>query len=199
MTSSGANYDPTFVECTGFGQNTSNSAPSLFVESIAIDLDCSVYGSLFVKNDGTFDGNVTIGGNLEVKGNLQVGGPGSFGGVVSAAGFTYGGKSFFGANQFVVEAPATFLNTLKAAGASAFEGVVTAAKGLVAKALSVAPIPPGFNLNTQSVGSVNPPYYQPTNADGDPDETPIEFVPCVLSQLPPDAVVLAYLPNQNFN
>jgi hypothetical protein len=193
MTNSGANYDPTFVECTGFGQNTSNAAPSLFVESIAIDLDCSVYGSLFVTN------NIQVGKNVEIKGNLAVSGPGSFGGVVSAAGFTYGGKSFFGSNQFVVEAPATFLNTLKAAGASAFEGVVTAAKGLVAKALSVAPIPPGFNLNTQSVGSVNPPYYQPTNADGDPDETPIEFVPCVLSQLPPDAVVLAYLPNQNFN
>ena len=193
MTSSGANYDPTFVECTGFGQNTSNAAPSLFVESIAIDLDCSVYGSLFVTN------NVEVGKNVEIKGNLAVSGPGSFGGVVSAAGFTYGGKSFFGSNQFVVEAPATFLNTLKAAGASAFEGVVTAAKGLVAKALSVAPIPPGFNLNTQSVGSVNPPYYQPTNADGDPDETPIEFVPCVLSQLPPGAVVLAYLPNPNFN
>lgn len=193
MTSSGSNYDPTFVQCTGFGQNTSNAAPSLFVESIAIDLDCSVYGSLFVTN------NVEIGKNVEVKGSIAVSGPGSFGGVVSAAGFTYGGKSFFGSNQFVVEAPATFLNTLKAAGTSAFEGVVTAAKGLVAKALSVAPIPPGFNLNTQSVGSVNPPYYQPTNADGDPDETPIEFVPCVLSQLPPDAVVLAYLPNQNFN
>ena len=193
MTNSGANYNPTFVECTGFGQNTSNAAPSLFVESIAIDLDCSVYGSLFVTN------NVEVGKNVEIKGNLAVSGPGSFGGVVSAAGFTYGGKSFFGSNQFVVEAPATFLNTLKAAGASAFEGVVTAAKGLVAKALSVAPIPPGFNLNTQSVGSVNPPYYQPTNADGDPDETPIEFVPCVLSQLPPDAVVLAYLPNPNFN
>ena len=193
MTNSGANYDPTFVECTGFGQNTSNAAPSLFVESIAIDLDCSIYGSLFVTN------NIQVGKNVEIKGNLAVSGPGSFGGVVSAAGFTYGGKSFFGSNQFVVEAPATFLNTLKAAGASAFEGVVTAAKGLVAKALSVAPIPPGFNLNTQSVGSVNPPYYQPTNADGDPDETPIEFVPCVLSQLPPDAVVLAYLPNQNFN
>jgi len=193
MTSSGANYNPTFETCTGFGQNTSNAAPSLFVESIAIDLDCSVYGSLFVTN------NIQVGKNVEIKGNLAVSGPGSFGGVVSAAGFTYGGKSFFGSNQFVVEAPATFLNTLKAAGASAFEGVVTAAKGLVAKALSVAPIPPDFNLNAQSVGSVNPPYYQPTNADGDPDETPIEFVPCVLSQLPPDAVVLAYLPNPNSN
>ena len=186
-------YNAGFVEDQGFGQSPENAAPPLFLESIALDKDCSVYGSLFVTN------NIQVGKNVEIKGNLAVSGPGSFGGVVSAAGFTYGGKSFFGSNQFVVEAPATFLNTLKAAGASAFEGVVTAAKGLVAKALSVAPVPPGFNLNTQSVGSVNPPYYQPTNADGDPDETPIEFVPCVLSQLPPDAVVLAYLPNRNFN
>jgi len=189
MTSSGSDYNPTFVECTGFGQNTTNAAPSLFVESIAIDLDCSVYGSLFVTN------NVQVGKNVEIKGSLTVSGPGSFGGVVSAAGFTYGGRSFFGANQFVVEAPATFLNTLKTAGASAFEGVVTAAKGLVTKALSVAPIPPGFNRNTQSVESVNPPYYQPTDSDGNPIQTPIEFVPCVLSELPPGAVVLAYLPN----
>ena len=193
MTNSGANYDPTFVECTGFGQNTSNAAPSLFVESIAIDLDCSVYGSLFVTN------NIQVGKNVEIKGSLAVSGPGSFGGVVSAAGFTYGGRSFFGANQFVVEAPATFLNTLKAAGASAFEGVVTAAKGLVTKALSVAPIPPGFNRNTQSLESVNPPYYQPTDSDGNSIQTPVEFVPCILSELPPGAVVLAYLPNQIFN
>jgi hypothetical protein len=187
------NYSAGFVDDQGFGQSPENPAPPLFLESIALDQDCSVYGSLFVTN------NVQVGKNVEIKGNLAVGGPGSFGGVVSAAGFTYGGKSFFGSNQFVVEAPATFLNTLKAAGASAFEGVVTAAKGLVAKALSVAPIPPGFNVNTQSVQSVNPPYYRPTNADGDPDETPIEFFPCVLSELPPDAVVLAYLPNQIFN
>jgi len=199
MTNSGADYNPTFVECTGFGQNTTNAAPSLFVESIAIDLDCSVYGSLFVTNNVEVGKDVTIGGNIEVKGNLQVGGPGRFGGVVSAAGFTYGGKSFFGSNQFVVEAPATFLNTLKAAGASAFEGVVTAAKGLVAKALSVAPIPPNFNINNLSIEDTVSPYYRPTNADGDPDQTPIEFFPCVLSELPPDAVVLAYLPNQNFN
>ena len=193
MTSSGADYNPTFVECTGFGQNTTNAAPSLFVESIAIDLDCSVYGSLFVTN------NVQVGKNVEIKGSLAVNGPGSFGGVVSAAGFQVGKTSFGGAAGFVVDSPATFLNTLKTAGASAFEGVVTAAKGLVTKALSVAPIPPGFNGNTQSVESVNPTYYQPTDSDGNPIQTPIEFVPCIFSELPQDAVVLAYLPNQNFN
>ena len=70
MTSSGANYNPTFETCTGFGQNTSNAAPSLFVESIAIDLDCSVYGSLFVTN------NIQVGKNVEIKGSLAVsGGP----------------------------------------------------------------------------------------------------------------------------
>ena len=70
MTNSGANYDPTFVECTGFGQNTSNSAPSLFVESIAIDLDCSVYGSLFVTNDGEFGKSVTIQVDLKMGGSI---------------------------------------------------------------------------------------------------------------------------------
>jgi hypothetical protein len=193
MEDASPDYQPGIVQDAGFGQSPENPAPPLFLESIALDRDCSVYGSLFVTN------NAQVGKNVEIKGSLAVSGPGSFGGVVSAAGFTYGGRSFFGANQFVVEAPATFLNTLKAAGASAFEGVVTAATGLVAKALSVAPIPPGFNINTQSVQSVNPPYYQPTDSDGNPIQTPIEFVPCVLGELPPGAVVLAYLPNQIFN
>ena len=92
MTNSGANYDPTFVQCTGFGQNTSNTAPSLFVESIAIDLDCSVYGSLFVTNDGEFGKSVTIqvdlkmGGSIFASGNINSGASGNFSGTVSAAG-----------------------------------------------------------------------------------------------------------------
>jgi hypothetical protein len=92
MANSGANYDPTFVQCTGFGQNTSNAAPSLFVESIAIDLDCSVYGSLFVTKDGTFGENVTIqmnlnlGGAITAAGSISSGGNGNFSGVVAAAG-----------------------------------------------------------------------------------------------------------------
>ena len=207
MTNSGANYDPTFVECTGFGQNTSNAAPSLFVESLAIDLDCSVYGSLFVANNVEVDKNVEIKGNLavsgsgsfgknvEIKGNLAVSGPGSFGGVVSAAGFTYGGKSFFGSNQFVVEAPATFLNSLSTNGASSFGGLLSAATGIVSQTLS---IPPQFSNNQfsqsqsptlQSVGN-----YQPRDADGNPITTPIPFVPCTIGQLPENAVVLAYIP-----
>ena len=92
MTSSGANYNPTFETCTGKGQNTSNAAPSLFVESIAIDLDCSVYGSLFVTNDGEFGKSVTIqvdlklGGSISASGNINSGANGNFSGVVSAAG-----------------------------------------------------------------------------------------------------------------
>jgi hypothetical protein len=92
MTSSGADYNPTFVECTGFGQNTSNTAPSLFLESLAIDLDCSVYGSLFVTNNGTFDGNVTVqkdinlGGSIFASGTINGGSNANFSGTVSAAG-----------------------------------------------------------------------------------------------------------------
>jgi hypothetical protein len=92
MADSGADYPPLFVQCTGKGQNTSNAAPSLFVESIAIDLDCSVYGSLFVTNDGTFGKNVTIqmnlnlGGAITAAGSISSGGNGNFSGVVAAAG-----------------------------------------------------------------------------------------------------------------
>lgn len=147
-----------------------------------------MYGSLFVKNDGTFDGNVTIGGNLEVKGNLQVGGPGSFGGVVSAAGFTYGGKSFFGANQFVVEAPATFLNSLSATGSSTFQGLLTADTGVVAQTLSIPP------QSSNNQNTPNPAIYRPNNNDGDPSTNPLSFVPCLMDKLPLGAVVLAYVP-----
>jgi hypothetical protein len=193
------NYNPGLLDPPGYGQGVSNPAPPIFIESLAVNNDLSVGGSQYVTKTLNVQGVITGSSDQQLSGNLAVKGFGSFGGVVSAAGFTYGGRSFFGSNQFVVEAPATFLNTLKAAGTSSFEGVITAVKGLVAKALSVAPIPPGFNGNTQSVESVNPPYYQPTDSDGNPIQTPIEFVPCIFSELPKDAVVLAYLPNQNFN
>lgn len=186
-------YNPTQVISQGFGQSPENPAPSLFFKSVAIDKDFSVYGSLYTTDNAEVGGNVTIEGNLEVKGNLQVGGPGSFGGVVSAAGFTYGGKSFFGSKQFVVEAPATFLNSLSANGASTFQGLLTAATGVVTQALAIPP----QSSNNQDVS--NPAIYRPTNSNGDPSTTPISFIPCVISELPPGAVVLAYLPNQNVN
>lgn len=192
MTSSSSNYDPTFVECTGFGQNDSNAAPSLFVESIAIDLDCSVYQSLFVSQNTTIDQNLEVGGTAKIKGPLEVGGPGSFNGVVSAAGFRFGRNSFGGAAGFVVEDPATFLNTLQAVGQSTLNG-------LAAQVLSVAPIPPTFQQTAfgQSDSVNQSPFYQPVDSDGNPLGTPIQFSPCVLSELPSDAVVLAYIPSFN--
>lgn len=85
-------YDPTFVQAQGFGQSPENPAPSLFLQSIAFDKDCSVYGSLFVTNDGTFGKNVTIqmtlktGGDILATGSISSGGNGNFSGVVAAAG-----------------------------------------------------------------------------------------------------------------
>jgi hypothetical protein len=183
------NYDPGFVKNTGFGQSPENPAPSLFLESFAINKDCSVYQSLYVTN------NVEVGKNVIIKGNLQVGGVGNFGGIVSAAGFTYGGRSFFGANLFRVEAPAQFLNSLTTNGSSSFGGLLSAATGIVSQTLS---IPPQFSPNQFFQGQFstlqNSPNYQPTDADGNPITTPIPFVPCVLGQLPANAVVLAYIP-----
>ena len=177
-------YDPEFVEAAGFGQSTGNPEPSTFIESIAINKDCSVYQNLFV------------GKVIEGKSSLAISGPGSFGGIVSAAGFRYGGRSFFGANQFVVEAPATFLNTLTTAAApSTFNGFVNAAVGLAAEALAVAPVPdiPRFDNTNLEDGFY--PYYRPTDGDGNYIRTPIEFVPCYLNALPANAVVLAYIPD----
>ena len=63
MTSTPTNYPPGYVKCQGFGQSPENPAPSLFLESIAINQDCSVYSSLFVTLDGTFGENVQRIGN----------------------------------------------------------------------------------------------------------------------------------------
>jgi hypothetical protein len=188
-------YDPDFVKVAGFGQTTGNPEPSTFIESIAINKDCSVYQDCYVGGKLTVTGAIFASGDINGKGSLNINGQGNFAGVVSAAGFRYGGRSFFGSNQFVVEAPATFLNTLTTATApSTFNGLIDAAKGIAADALAVAPIPfPNpFNLDD----SLSP-YYRPVNADGDYIRTPIEFVPCYLSRLPADAIVLAYIPSLN--
>jgi hypothetical protein len=92
MTSSSSDYEWGAVKNQGFGQSPENPAPPLFLESIAIDRDCSVYGSLFVTNNGTFGGNVTIQGNLNIggsiftTGNINGGANGNFSGIVAAAG-----------------------------------------------------------------------------------------------------------------
>jgi len=187
------NYDPGLLDPSGYGQGASNPAPPLFLESLAVTNDLSVTGSQYVTQTLNAQGNIIGLANQQLSGNLAVGGPGSFGGVVSAAGFTYGGRSFFGANQFVVEAPATFLNSLTTSGAAQFQQL--AASSVTAQVLSVAPSFTNPRSAFGLPGDYYSPYYQPTDSDGNPIQTPIEFVPCVLGELPPGAVVLAYLPN----
>ena len=187
------NYDPGLLDPSGYGQGASNPAPPLFLESLAVTNDLSVTGSQYVTQTLNAQGNIIGLANQQLSGNLAVGGPGSFGGVVSAAGFTYGGRSFFGANQFVVEAPATFLNSLTTSGAAQFQQL--AASSVAAQVLSVAPSFTNPRSAFGLPGDYYSPYYQPTDSDGNPIQTPIEFVPCVLGELPPGAVVLAYLPN----
>ena len=92
MANSSSDYEWGAVKNQGFGQSPENPAPPLFLESIALDKDCSVYGSLYVTNNGTFGGNVTIQGNLNIggsiftTGHISSGGNGNFSGVVAAAG-----------------------------------------------------------------------------------------------------------------
>lgn len=191
-------YDPGLLNPSGFGQGASNPAPPLFLESLAVTNDLSVTGSQYVTQTLNAQGNIIGLANQQLSGNLAVGGPGSFGGVVSAAGFTYGGRSFFGANQFVVEAPATFLNSLTTSGAAQFQQLAASAVSSSSVAAQVLSVAPSFTNPRSAFGLPEyyySPYYQPTDSDGNPIQTPIEFVPCVLGELPPGAVVLAYLPN----
>jgi len=176
-------YDPGLLNVPGYGQSAQNPLAPVFYQSMGIVEDCTVYRSLYVTQNTAVGKNVEVNGNVVIKGNLQVGGPGNFGGVVSAAGFTYGGRSFFGANQFTVEAPATFLNSLSTNGASSFGGLLSAAAGIVSPALAINP---QFDQNQAN--------YQPRDADGNPINTPVPFVPCTMGQLPAGAVVLAYVP-----
>lgn len=94
--SSSSDYDPTFVQCTGFGQNDSNPEPSTFIESIAINKDCSIYENCFVGGDCTIEGILRVGGGILTSGNigggssLNISGNGNFGGVVRAANIRLG-------------------------------------------------------------------------------------------------------------
>jgi len=184
------NYDPGLLDPAGFGQGPDNPAPPIFYESLATTQDMSVMGSNYVAKTHNVQGDIIGLANQQLAKNLQVGGLGSFGGIVSAAGFTYGGKSFFGSNQFIVEAPATFLNSLATNGASSFGGLLSAATGIVSQTLAINP---QFNQNQQQTPQ-NQANYQPRDADGNPINTPIPFVPCTIGQLPANAVVLAYVP-----
>jgi hypothetical protein len=92
MEDASPDYQPGIVKDAGFGQSPENPAPPLFLESIALDQDCSVYGSLFVTNNGTFGKdvliqmNLNVGGAITVTGSISSGGNGNFSGVVAAAG-----------------------------------------------------------------------------------------------------------------
>jgi len=158
-------YDPTFVQAQGFGQSPENPAPSLFLQSIAFDKDCSVYGSLFVTNDGTFGKNVTIqmtlktGGDILATGSISSGGNGNFSGVVSAAGgFASGnpmklpGASIGGAlNKFTGAMDLGGL--LKAAGGILSEGQITGPLMQVAEKLTIGQ-PPDTGSDTQEPSDV---------------------------------------------
>jgi len=72
-------YNPGFVGgVTGYGQDAENPAPPLFLESIAIDKDLSVGGSIFSTN------NLIVGASAAIIGGL------------TAAAASFGGARFSG-------------------------------------------------------------------------------------------------------
>jgi hypothetical protein len=133
-------YDATFVQSKGFGQSPENPAPSLFLQSIAIDKDCSVYGSLFVTNDGTFGKNVTIQGNLNMggaitaAGSISSGGNGNFSGVVAAAG------GFASGNPMRLPGASVGGALNKFTGAMDVGGVLKAASGIISEGQIAGPL-----------------------------------------------------------
>jgi hypothetical protein len=160
MTNSGADYPACFVKCTGFGQNTTNAAPSLFLDSIAIDNDCSVYGSLFITNNGTFGKdvliqmNLNVGGAITVTGSIASGGNGNFSGVVAAAG------GFASGNPMKLPGASIGGALNKLAGALNVGGLLKAASGILSEGQITGPLmqaaekltigqPPNSNSDTQ--------------------------------------------------
>jgi len=140
MTSTPTNYPPGLVKCQGFGQSPENPAPSLFLESIAINQDCSVYGSLFVTLDGTFGENVTIQGNLNIggsiftTGNISSGGNGNFSGVVAAAG------GFASGNPMKLPGASIGGALNKLTGAMDLGGVLKAASDIISEGQITGPL-----------------------------------------------------------
>jgi cytoskeletal protein CcmA (bactofilin family) len=79
-------YDPGFVGgVTGTGQSSGTPAPSLFLESIAIDKDLSVGGSLFSTN------NLVVGASAAIKGGLTAAAAAFGNAVFSGGSATLGG------------------------------------------------------------------------------------------------------------
>jgi hypothetical protein len=134
MTSSSSNYAWEAVDSQGFGQNPENPAPPLFLESIALDQDCSVYGSLFVTNNGTFGKNVIVGGTVTVTGTIASGGNGNFSGVVAAAG------GFASGNPMKLPGASVGGALNKFAGAMDVGGLLKAAGSILAGGEIVGPL-----------------------------------------------------------
>jgi hypothetical protein len=160
MEDASPDYQPGIVKDAGFGQNPENPAPPLFLESIALDQDCSVYGSLFVTNNGTFGKdvliqmNLNVGGNVTVTGTIASGGNGNFSGVVAAAGgFASGnpmklpGASLGGALNKLTGA-LNLGGLLKAASGILSEGQITGPLMQVAEKLTVGQ-PPDTGSDSQ--------------------------------------------------
>jgi len=134
------NYDPTFVQAQGFGQSPENPAPSLFLQSIAFDKDCSVYGSLFVTNNGTFGKdvliqmNLNVGGAITTTGSISSGGNGNFSGVVAAAG------GFASGNPMKLPGASIGGALNKLAGALNLGGVLKAASDILSEGQIAGPL-----------------------------------------------------------
>jgi len=140
MTSSSSDYAWEAVDSQGFGQNPENPAPPLFLESIALDQDCSVYGSLFVTNNGTFGKdvliqmNLNVGGNVTVTGTIASGGNGNFSGVVAAAG------GFASGNPMMLPGASIGGALNKLTGAMDLGGVLKAASGIISEGQIAGPL-----------------------------------------------------------
>ena len=138
--SSSSNYKCEFVDDQGFGQSPENPAPPLFLESIALDKDCSVYGSLFVTNNGTFGKdvliqmNLNVGGNVTVTGTIASGGNGNFSGVVAAAG------GFASGNPMKLPGASIGGALNKLAGALNLGGVLKAASDILSEGQIAGPL-----------------------------------------------------------
>lgn len=116
-------YDPEFVESTGYGQNPDKPHKTTYYTSIGINEDSSFYESLYIGKNLYVKENGEIGINLDVKGstfvgkdvfigqNLYVKQNGNIklnlqvGGIVSAAGFYIGNQSFFTDGIFRIGVP----------------------------------------------------------------------------------------------
>lgn len=123
MASESKDYDPEFVESTGYGQNPDNAHKSTYFVSMGVNEDSSFYESLYIGKNLYVKENGEVGINLDVKGSTFVGKDVYIGqnlyvkqnaniklnlqvdGIVSAAGFYIGKQSFFTDGIFKIGVP----------------------------------------------------------------------------------------------